>query len=306
MKKVITILFLLSTSFSYSEAQKIYFGDTSNYWGFLSRRENAGNGHTFYWAYTARRYSTTQFIQTNNKTYSYLYDYHYRSAYIHEDTVAGKIYCRLSQADTAEYVLFDYNLSTGDTFTSPVMAPGETVYSKCVIQGIDSIKLNGYWHRRFHGRYFQPYPDTLIFIEGIGAKTPLVTLTGPFPGDTHTNDNLVMLMCFTNHGAVPQKDTGYMFNCGDSVLHVRQDAIYSRTLPVYPQPAITYATIQLPGTIKTGALFLYNQVGQTLHTEAIRDKAQVRVNAPATPGLYYYRVLDNTTGQAWQGKILFE
>lgn len=306
MKKLIIILFLLLTSLSDSDAQKIYFGDPSNYWGFLSRRENP-QGHTFYWAYTARRYSATDTIHSNNRTYFLLQDYWYRYTYIYEDTLAGKIFCRLSQTDTTDYVLFDYNLSSGDTFTSPVMAPGETVYSKFVVQNIDSIRLNGYWHRRFHGQYFQPYPEAFIFLEGIGPKTPLMTLTGPFPGDRFTNDNTdPMLTCFTNQGMVPQKDTGYLFNCDDSVLHIETDATRGTMLLVYPQPATTYAHIQLPQAIKSGTLSLYNQVGQTLHSEAIQDKAKVMINAPSTPGLYYYRITDNTTGTVWQGKILFE
>ncbi len=292
-------------------AQKINFTDPTNEW--LVRTETVTPGSPQRYGVHYHRFYINGDTNINSNTYYELRSYNgdwktdRHEAYVRYDSAANSMYLA---AQPTDILLYNFNLSVGDT----VFCPWSSTYANMnyTVISIDPILLNNVYHKKFSlqvtdSSIVDLFGTYATIIEGVGCTTgPLDLLSGDRDIAVH-NEISRYVTCFKNQGIYPIPSYS---GCSDSLIKVLLDVEVSvpgqNMLVVYPQPATTYANIQLPQTIKSGTLHLYNQVGQTLHTEAIRNKAQVQVNAPTTPGLYYYRVLDNTTRQAWQGKILFE
>lgn len=322
MRNLILILLFVSAQ---ADAQKISFVDTTNEWyvykvttitpsGFIvithtvahyyySGRKTINNKDylTVYAESNSLRYVTKHNSNTNNydtqsidksQTGNIL-------CYVREDSLSGNIY--LTDTGTVEYLHYDYNSMVGDTLR-PYTAYGDAYF----VSVIDSILINNTHHKVMT---MQPvkYSNFSSYrcVEGIGSLTDPFSLS-IIPSSYHVG-NTAKVICFKNqYGHLKTNDLPEI-NCVDTNLNVLNTTNnQSAAIIVHPQPATTYANIQLPEAIKSGALYLYNQVGQKLHIEAIQDKTLIQLDAPATPGLYYYHISDNTTGRNWQGKILFE
>lgn len=301
------ILLLISTIFLNNlNAQKIRFSDTNNRWKTVSRSES-NPGHVITTSYGDIRYSSRT-ITKNNKTYRALSDSR-RMAWIHEDTVANIIYCINStdgnfNVDTNEYVLFDYNLKTGDTFSSAIQPIDIPITAKCVVTNVDSIMLNNYWHKRFHLNYFQgSFTGTYIFTEGIGIGRPLTTLTGPC-GCTLTPVFYSQFICFHQAGKVPQTDTGSLYDC-DVTLNV--GAINDlATLKIYPQPTTGEINIELPVELSHGILYIINNMGQIVSEQSFNNSSTIKYSNTNLHGLYYYKIADYDKSYQYTGRLLFE
>lgn len=309
MKKLIPVFFLLAITGSYTQAQKISFTDLTNEWYV---RVNTGHPvyDTSYYKYYYRGvadidsvvYNKMYRLDPKDKTDMQI-------ALVRHDSTDNIIYLYTSNGD---YPLYNYNWSIGDTVHSQGNMYDSGLYH--IVTKVDSILLNNVYHRVFYLKVidskFLSWGLTYYVIEGIGWPGGPLGPSGGW-GDWHFYASVRSIwqsvLCFKNQGIYPAPR---FLSCSDSFVKVMLDvevpASKQNTLVVYPQPATTHANIQLTETIKTGTLYLFNQMGQTLLTEHIQDKQHIRLNAPALPGLYYYRITDNTTGKAWQGKVLFE
>lgn len=240
MKKNLTILPLLICLcfFSFNDclfAQKIRFTDTSNRWQsswWVSQGANNGVGDNYNFIYQ------DTIITIAGKNYQLLTADTTIKLLVREDTIAGKVfvkaignkifYCDVT--DTNEFVYYDYNLQVGDTLNMPlvyiVSMPPSNLQSKHVVQSIDSVAINGVWHKKLNMNVISgfTYSTSYNLIEGIGTnKAPIIIPSGPGYGATHLN-------CFINNGINPL--TAYT-NCNTTSL----TPLFNRNdLVLYPNP----------------------------------------------------------------------
>ncbi|HEY9177707.1 MAG TPA: T9SS type A sorting domain-containing protein [Flavipsychrobacter sp.] len=308
MKNILFFILLLVSA--QVDAQKINFTDPTNEWYVSTRIESPGQPNRFPVKNEKFYYSGDTTI--NNTVYRQMRNYRADSkanigaGLIRYDSSTNKVYIYRPSGDL---VLYDYNLNVGDTFYSAYSSYYTNIYYTVI--KADSTLVNNTYHKRWELQvtdtaFVDVYGELYVVVEGLGClNAPL----DPLYGDRSLifyNELNRWITCFKNSGNYPSPYTA----CSDSLVKVLLDveapALGQNNLSVYPQPATTYANIQLPEAIKSGTLYLYNQVGQTLRSEAIQGKTMITVDAPATPGLYYYRITNNATGAMWQGKLLFE
>ena len=179
-----------------ANAQKIHFTDTGNVWKQLEPQYNAPGPFIL-------NYSTFSYVGDtllSAKTYR---NFNFRSgfdgltnAYVREDTGLKKVFVRASTSDS-EWVLYDYNLVLGDTFT--------TTSGQFVVCGIDSTQMDGMWYRVWH---FPPLGnggiygnDTICIIEGIGCIEHPTYMFWDYTGCVECSEP--QMFCFSHNGATP-------------------------------------------------------------------------------------------------------
>ncbi len=286
-------LFVCSSTY----AQKIYFTDAANRWRVV--KDDWGTT-------TIIGYTFEDTIARGGKKYQLLKSNNGDSVLVRTDSSRQKVYAKVYKGsiqsagqiflDSNEHLLYDFTLKVGDTFAYKTF--------RHYVTNIDSVQIDGVWHKVFNFRDTGSHgwaPYTVI--EGIGHTQGLLYPLGPmdFEGS-------LVLSCFYRNLVKPamSKKINQFDNNMSCYLNIDAEKVRDDHNKVYPQPATTHANIKLPEAIKNGTLYLYNYVGQTLHIEAIQGETQIKLDAPATPGLYYYRITDNNTRRTWQGKLLFE
>ena len=285
MNKILLFLFLFLSVIA--KSQKIRFTDTTNKWSILYSHSwfDSNGPQTAYDLYRLRYDSVVIY---NGLEYNVLRDNYSDSALVREDTVSGKIYvvpfhyCCFP-VDTVEFVLFDYNLNVGDTFTT-------RGFSR-VVHSIDSTLINGVWHRVYdlHGIAGASW---FYFIEGIGSTSAFLMTGFEFMFEYDQN-----LICFENNGISPviAPDVQFFDNstsCNDSMLTVVEKQV--ATTVVYPNPASDYIKIRMSEAPKLGTLNVYNSYGQVVQSKEVRNSNEVIItnDGGALKGIYYYRIRD--------------
>jgi len=300
------IFLLLSLLGLQANAQKISFTDLTNEW--YVRVETGHPVHdTSYYKYYYRGvadidsvlYNKMHQLDPQNKT-------DMQVALVRYDSTDNIIYMYTPNGDRP---IYNYNWSIGDTVHSQGNIYDDSLYH--IVTKVDSFLWNNIYHKRFHLTVtdfkFLSYGMGYTIFEGLGWPGGPLGPPGGW-GDWHFYASgrsiWQSVRCFKNQGIYTDSV------CSDYLvkvmLNVEAPELVRGSLSIYPQPATTHANVKLPQAIKSGTLYLYDQVGQTLLTEALQDKTQIRLEAPATPGLYFYRITDNTMGRIWQGKVLFE
>lgn len=291
-----------------AQAQKINFTDSGNAWYVLIGKEMASQGHIT--GYFHENYLNGGDTVINSKAYTNFCWYNKSTgatpyAWVRYDSNARKVY--IADSNT-ELVLYDYNLSVGDTFYAPkISSPLSQVWH--VVDSVDSIQINGTFHKTFYLKvgdanlYINEYARDYTIIEGIGCSAgPLYPLYGT-AGITAYNERSRGVICFKNNGIAPPIYT----NCKDTALSIYNSEISDKPLSVYPQPATSVVNIQLPITIQSGSVKVYNQLGQEVISNTIANKELLEINNPGPlHGLYYYRITDNTENRIYSGKLIFE
>jgi hypothetical protein len=303
MKKIIPITLLVMLS-AVSFGQKIHFTDTSNKWhGFTYAPElvlpNAFP-YSYYYSDTIT-YSGVVYLQLFSPGFSV-------SAYVREDTSAGKVYAVEigPLSDSTEHVLYDYNLHVNDTFKYPHM----TAY---YVTATDSVLINSIWHKTWH---LAPVNDTTVshmipveydVIQGIGSvQMPL------FPANPTVFEFYPYLTCFDNHSFTPRlshkvgtyfdNDTSCSLSFG---LGVGNIVGTNRTTTVIPNPINETSKIAFSSTISSGNLIIINSIGQKIISLPFQNKDEVLIGDKIkVPGIYFYHITDNQGGQMFSGKFV--
>ncbi|WP_157976835.1 T9SS type A sorting domain-containing protein [Taibaiella helva] len=199
----IPLLYLLLLQYT-AQAQKIYFSDTTNKWRTsFTAAPDGPPGTTIVHDY---RFEDTSAV-LDGHTYQLL-DYE-NGVWVRDDTQARKVYIkpltglqptRLLPSDTAPFLYLDYNMGEGDTLAMPYVAMAGDSLSYHVVQAVDSVLINGVYHRTLQmNAYFPhyPWPTRYLVTEGIGTDT------GPIFIPDGLGEWATRLVCFRNQGAVP-------------------------------------------------------------------------------------------------------
>jgi len=294
------LIAVLSFLYISSFGQKIHFSDSTNLW------------HWYTWSsaiiFTPYYYDDiylddTLIYGTNYK----ILDHDWTTVFIREDTVVRKVFTINSSTpdtDTTEQLLYDYTLNLGDTF--------RTHHSVHFVSAIDSVLINSIWHKTWHLHGFSTditgsFLNDYDVIEGIGCVNDPCFPIWPFTFETETD-----LSCFSNRGTTPPLShmvgpyfnniTSCSFTFGLSIYNV---AAITNAAQLYPNPIDNTSKIVFPYSISSGDLVIINDIGQAVINMPIQNKEEVLIGDKIkVPGIYYYRVTDNLSGQVFSGKIL--
>jgi len=293
--KNLLLLLLLGSFGLCANAQKIRFTDSANHW--------QSNGYTLAGPFEFEDYIGPDTV---------IYGLHYRRfsggpIYVREDTLAGRVFYRNTQSsDTAEYVLYRYDLNVGDTTHI-----GHWVDS---LVAIDSILINGTYHKVFTMlgiAGFNYHGDT--YVEGIGSLGgpfyPIEFICGP--------EARPYLTCFGQDTLYPPVGISYV-GCYDSVVFNNNSSCLSDTFTavesiypasfapdVIPNPATANSIIRMHGKVEKGVLVIRKMTGETVLVQEVENQDSVLIGPfLREAGLYFYELTDIKNKRTARGKIV--
>ncbi len=213
-----------------------YVGIQVNIWNWIT-------GDTIIGIYTYKKIQEYTYRQNDGAT-----SFGYVGAF-RQDTSQRQIFLRLPSA-TADTLLYDFNLSIGDTiprwYVNPLY-PWNTIYS------IDSILIGATYRKRFH---IAGIDSIEILIEGIGSSYGLL-----LPMDKGVEHGS-KLNCYTQNSQNLYMDSvvGY---CQSPPLNVAEQND-NRALAIYPNPFSIQTTLQTYMTLNNATITVDNCFGQTV------------------------------------------
>ncbi len=306
---LISLFFLLSLP---SFGQKIHFTDSANKWNFFVIELAHGSGTESH---------DHEFLNSDTVINGKRCVLYYNFAY-YEDTVADKVFFMTLPDTTDLFLLYDYNLTPGDTIVNQTneFGPLETSYNEVI--SIDSTQINGLWYKIWQlGGYIPPDHATTIYsftiIEGIGCVNGLHFPCNPLG---RTGNPTSQLQCFENNGASyplsnPVFVTGqvsawnfYFDNAASCNLNLDATNLSKgmEKVKVVPDPIDASSRIALPYEIKSGSLVVLNNLGQTFINTTFQNKGEFLIGDKINiPGLYFYKVTDDQSSKVFSGKFIY-
>ena len=301
----IALFFLLSTA---SYGQKIHFSDSTNVWKVKKFWYGPGVVNT---SYITLSYSGSIII--DSRKYQIL-----GGEYIHEDTVANKVYIR-TPTDTIENLLYDYNLMPGDTQKN-IVNQSPFILSNWITR-IDSTQINGKWYKVWYFEGNSSWPgilETYIVVEGIGS-----ILGFDYPINTTLQESAgqfnEQVLCFRNSNAAYALSNpvfvvdnyapsyNYTFdNATSCTLATNQITKKSSSATIIPNPINETIKIVFSYNIPSGSLVVLNDIGQVVVNTTFQDKEELLIGDKiSVPGIYFYRLTDGLGDKTFTGKFIY-
>ena len=184
------------------------------------------------------------------------------STAIRQDTLQRKVY--FIYQDTVEHVLYDFNITVGDTITP--------------LYYIDSILINGDYRKRFVLQSWMPADTNFALIEGIGSTT------GPFQPLYPYFEQGSLLECFS------QNNINLYPGYGNCKLYtgIKEINKENKQIKIYPNPSSTTITISAKGI---NTYILSNTFGQVIK-EGKLNGDETTIEVSALPNGIYILALD--------------
>lgn len=230
--------------------------------------------------------------------------------WVREDTVGNKVYYRYPALDTIEHLLYDYNLSVGDTihYNQYMSFVTDTVVR------IDSILISGVSHRvlTMHGKSSpSPFSRAYSVVEGLGC-TGNPWLPAFFPGcfEYFEKD-----LCFGQGPYTPAITVPYFMcglhetdtfrNCTYFTLSASKPPLRVQNEHIYPNPARDYVAITLPDTFNGNIqLKVYDQMGKCIYQKENEQlNGIIKLNVLSWPDGLYIVVYEDNFGGIKSGKF---
>jgi hypothetical protein len=266
MIRLYTLLALLLCSYT-SQAQKIRFTDTTNEWTYVAKNRFY---NTPAWVETYKYHGDSTVDNVKYQVLSVLRDAYYRPLMlVREDTILEKVYYRM-KGDTAERILYDYNITIGDTLR---------YWGNCpvVLVRLDTVHSAGYSYK------LQDYQGSEV-LEGIGSLYETFEVFCIHP------DMWLALSCFKNKGnviTVASPHGGNILSPATCLLSVGNAAPHPATLS--PNPVDETTTLRFKTPV-TGTLLICNAMGQVVAQVELQQQYEVRIgHRLSAPGVYFYR-----------------
>lgn len=269
-------------------SQKIHFTDTANVWIRDCVQDFSPQIHyTSSWQYTG---DTVYNGQAYHKA-----DDIPGKVLVREDTTAGKVYVRFFQGDTAERVLYNYNLHLGDTMSTMVYNPQTAAPQQIqsIVYQYDSLLLNNTWHKhwyfhRINGLSFQ-------IIEGVGCieSDPFFPL----------RLNVVEYWCQL---CALQQNGNYIYGSYTACHPVGIEAVTHQAPPqfIIPSPCTANDRIRFPEVAPGAEFCIYNNQGQKM-TDIVLPAPYLEPGQYLyAPGLYFY-VLNSGGNKITTGRFVY-
>ena len=207
---------------------------------------------------------------------SYSYIYTTPSFFLRSDN--KQVYMRLL-SDTAEYLLYDFNLNVGDSL--PITY--NNYESGIIVTGIDSI-YTPYGYRKKFLISGNTWSQELM--EGIGHTRGLIE-----PMNVPLECGF-MLDCYSLNDTAYYPSTG--LTCNISVGLSEQGVQYTAALS--PNPASTTSMLSINNTIASGTVEIYNSMGQKIKSIDVINSNKVELHTEKLPaGVYSINLYSNHT-----------
>lgn len=282
----ICLLMLLVFNLSYqSNAQRIYFSDTTNMWKWIGSHMPDPSGEVYVSILTCM--AQDSIVEWNGKSYTLLNSNEFIfDALVRDDTATNRVYIKplinieespqIVVTDTNEFIYMDYNLGVGDSLIMPLVVNGSSdSVSIHKILEVDSVLIYNSWYKKFWMEwlnYMPSYNHSFELIEGIG---PL-----PLP----ISELAYEMFCFSNQGTVPPIN---YWNCSVSINETDQKFGMFR---IYPIPATDQLTISR-NTASTNdcQVKITNLLGQTLVASRFQKELTIDLSG-FSAGLYVLQI----------------
>lgn len=178
--------------------------------------------------------------------------------------------------------LYNFNLQTGDSFSYKLMSQDEVQYMK--IERIDSVLIDGVYHKRFHFEkvFYPPFVLDDTWIEGVGSiKGPLFPLNASTEGMRPDSNRL---SCYKRDGQVLWWnrffDACYIENLLPNFVGEHQ----ASSIKVFPNPASNQINIELPVTNGGDCeVLIFNSSGSLVFREIRSSTNRMTLNINSLP-----------------------
>lgn len=182
--------------------------------------------------------------------------------------------------------LYNFNLQTGDSFSYKLMSHDEDQYVK--IERIDSVLIDGVYHKRFHFErvFYHPFSLKDTWIEGVGSiKGPLFPLNASTEGISPDSNRL---SCYKRNGQVLWWnrffDACYMENLLPNSVGEQQPS----NIKVFPNPASNQINIELPVTHAGDCeILMFNSTGSEVFREKRSSTDRITLDINSLPPNFY-------------------
>lgn len=318
MNKTLLLLTVIFASFSSSFAQKIRFTDSTNIWWEQGTWIEIPAA-----SYIYHKYHYTGDSLIGGENYRMLFDMYCTKkfpeatnpfptkncklqfvGFVREDTTDGIVYFgKYTSSVFAEDTLYNYNWQVDDTFSTGFGS------NQVAVLAIDTVFISADTHRVWQLQYFDAVTgdnEDFHVIEGIGnTKGMFRHLDGLQPSTTSSTS----LFCFRHETSNPplSKAVDAFDNQNSCVTSVEKTrAVQRKEAAVIPHPANSGSYIQFPYRL-TGTVVILNQLGQVVISERISNAERWMLGSkiPAE-GLYIYHIIDETTGEQFSGKLIYQ
>lgn len=155
--------------------------------------------------------------------------------FIRQDTLARKVYV-IEWGTTNELLLYDFTLQVNDTINSALFLWSYPCPSPITVSSIDSILINGIYHRRINFNNTTSNPCYLgsgmyAFIEGVGSTSGLLEYSFSFEAGSQ-------LTCSAYAGQT------IFSNIGTACPKMKIDKVQRESFMVFPNPSSSALQIQ--------------------------------------------------------------
>lgn len=230
-------------------------------------------------------------------SYSINYVNQYKGAF-REDTAKHILF--FPYGDTTEYVLYDFNLSIGDTLTQSYL---NSFGSGNWVSAIDSILVGGQYHKRYHISNDTAAAswnlNYVSFIEGVGSTFGLLGLGGGslwpvFERESH-------LSCYTHNGITEYTDSTTT-SCNPIIIGVTEQSDET-PISIFPNPTTGIINLKTPTFEKT-QIEIFDVLGKTIYQKEI-STPETEINLSSLPkGVYFLKAISGNKRSTTQKIIL--
>lgn len=216
--------------------------------------------------------------------------------YLRQDTV-GKVY-GLINADSAEYLIYDFSKQAGDTFT---INPPINWYGPIKLRVDSTANTFAGLNRKVQYVTMYIFNEVHnIFVEGIGEIYGFL----PAPGIEYTiaDGPYFSVLCFTEQGNVVYHNQNYNTCTLDSTWMSINETLTQNTIQVYPNPASNIITVTFNENNQQAVFTLTDLTGRTVLQQSLTAKqTTIDITGIAT-GAYIYHI-QNDNLPADSGKL---
>jgi len=282
MKSALTILLLV---FNFGARSQDIFPDNGT-WDQKYHSIAWAHGGEVMWDFTIyRRYTIEGDSMAGTQRLLKLFENQIFKGYIFVDSLK----VRFGTTADSMYVLFDFGLNAGDSFT--FHAPdytGGVLQSQ--VSSVDSIFIAGEYRKRIQFSDFPDYSSGPEWIEGIGdIKFGGIELDYSYVswwGNTNT------FICLTQNGANIY---------GSCDLRIQENEVVEK---VWPNPAQGFITIQIKYSVKPTVAEIYDIAGRKVYSGKFETNQATIDLSNLDPGMYFISLCEN--GKKSFGKIIKE
>lgn len=214
------------------------------------------------------------------------------SGFIREDTITQQVFV-YDQSNDTDALLYDFNLTDGDTLNSVYAGQGASII-------IDSVRtttlLNGDLRKIFY--YSDTWGNTCnqfqYYIEGIGSQVGL-----HFP--------LVYISCGSGGGLTCVKSNDIQLYGGQCVgtVGLKEEKVHEQ-LEIYPNPANEVLNISIAKDIDltNASISLFDVMGKEILNRKIESNTTLIDVSQYTKGVYFYQIIHQE--QQISGKLIIQ